>query len=117
MVMIDNLQRLGIDYHFREEIESILCSLSENDNAISCIHVVALRFRLLREHGYYASPDVFNSFKDKEGRFKLQLTADIKGLMSLYESSKLSTGEDILDEVNDFASKNLIVQWNSLNPI
>ena len=56
MVMIDNLQRLGIDYHFREEIESILCSLSENDNAISCIHVVALRFRLLREHGYYASP-------------------------------------------------------------
>lgn len=52
---------------------------------------------------------MFNSFKDKEGRFKLQLTTDIKGLMSLYESSKLSTeGEDILDEVNDFASKNLI---------
>ncbi|KAJ8622295.1 hypothetical protein MRB53_030824 [Persea americana] len=116
MVMIDNLQRLGIDYHFREEIESILCSLSENDNAISCIHVVALRFRLLREHGYYASPDVFNSFKDKEGRFKLQLTADIKGLMSLYESSKLSTGEDILDEVNDFASKNLIASMEFIEP-
>nr|AFQ20808.1 S-(+)-linalool synthase [Cinnamomum osmophloeum] len=117
MVMIDNLQRLGIDYHFREEIESILCSLSENDDAISSIHDVALRFRLLREHGYYASPDVFNSFKDKEGRFKLQLTTDIKGLMSLYESSKLSTeGEDILDEVNDFASKNLIASMEFIEP-
>ncbi|XXG83149.1 hypothetical protein AAC387_Pa10g0971 [Persea americana] len=37
--------------------------------------------------------------------------------MSLYESSKLSTeGEDILDEVNDFASKNLIASMEFIEP-
>lgn len=57
--VIDALQRLGIDYHFQHEIDAIL---QRQQYAISAprfgdgeidLHKVALRFRLLRQHGYY----------------------------------------------------------------
>lgn len=48
--------------------------------------------------------DVFNNFKNKEGRFKSELGTDIKGLMALYEASHLSIkGEDILDQAADYS--------------
>lgn len=59
--MIDHLQRLGIDYHFSEEIESFISSeynnlhCGNNGGNGSSIYDVSLTFRLLREHGYYVS--------------------------------------------------------------
>ena len=54
---------------------------------------------------------------DEEGRFKLQLSTDIKGMMSLYEASKLAIeGEDIIGEANDFATKNLIAFVKLMEP-
>ncbi|KAL6201059.1 hypothetical protein ACLB2K_024774 [Fragaria x ananassa] len=85
--MIDAVQRLGIDYHFQQEIDEILHNQMSIVSACDDLHEVALRFRLLRQHGYFVPEDVFNNFKNSKGKFKQVLGEDIKGLMSLYEAS------------------------------
>lgn len=111
LVAVDALQRLGIDYHFQEEIDSILkrhyMETTYFSSRYECRDLleVSLAFRLLRQEGYYVPTDVFESFKDKAGIFEVMLKQDIKGLMSLYEASQLSIdGEDILEEAANFSS-------------
>ncbi|XP_068667823.1 (3S,6E)-nerolidol synthase 1-like [Aristolochia californica] len=110
-VLIDKLQRLGIDYHFRDEIEQLLPLIHDNvgdDDAHHGLLFAALSFRLLRQCGYYVSTSVFNRFRDRDGRFKTQLSEDIAGMLALYEASFLSLeGEDMLDEARKFSSSYL----------
>ncbi|KAM1959644.1 hypothetical protein FF1_005093 [Malus domestica] len=109
--MIDAVQRLGLDYHFEEEIDQILqkqhiisSTTAHGAHHPTDLHEVALRFRLLRQHGYFVSDDVFNNFKNREGNFNQMLREDIKGLMSLYEASQLSIeGEVVLEEAGKFS--------------
>ena len=57
--LIDNLQRLGVAYHFDDEINNILGSIyrsSNNQRKRDNLYATALEFRLLREHGYHSSP-------------------------------------------------------------
>ncbi|KAJ8761647.1 hypothetical protein K2173_004423 [Erythroxylum novogranatense] len=105
LVLVDAIQRLGIDHHFQEEIEAILESHHKlfSSHVDNNLHEAALRFRLLRQQGYHVSAGVFNNFKDEEGKFHQNLSADIQGLMGLYEASQLSVGEDILDEANGYS--------------
>jgi len=55
---IDSVQRLGVSYHFQEEInqalEQIYYTFTENItvNEYSDYHFIALLFRLLRQQGY-----------------------------------------------------------------
>ncbi|KAG2689685.1 hypothetical protein I3760_09G150300 [Carya illinoinensis] len=103
--MIDAVQRLNIDYHFQEEIEAILQrqyvkyithgEYGHHDE----LHVVALRFRLLRQQGYYVAPDVFNKFKDEEGQFNKELTSQLN-----------IEGEYVLDEAGKFC-EHLLNAW------
>lgn len=57
--MIDGIQRLGIDHCFKEEIEAILkeqytiMATHHYFDTKCSLHEVALRFRLLRQHGYF----------------------------------------------------------------
>nr|AIC76501.1 terpene synthase [Prunus campanulata] len=110
--MIDAVQRLGIDHHFQEEIDQILqkqhliitSGSAHGADHHSDLHEVAVRFRLLRQQGYFVPDDVFNKFKESEGSFKKMLSEGIQGLMSLYEASQLSIeGEDTLDEAGQFS--------------
>uniref|UniRef100_A0A6N2L7C7 Isoprene synthase, chloroplastic n=1 Tax=Salix viminalis TaxID=40686 RepID=A0A6N2L7C7_SALVM len=111
--LIDTLQRLGLSYHFVDEIESILKSLFDenhiqNTKTANDLYATALEFRLLRQHGYKVPQEVFNQFKDEQGSFRAWLHDDLKGMLYLYEASHLLVeGESILDDARDFATKNL----------
>nr|QWQ79342.1 TPS65 [Juglans sigillata] len=118
--MINAIQRLGIDYHFEEDIDAILKEQYAKYIALGdCgqnLHEVALRFRLLRQRGYYVPADVFNNFKNREGKFDKELDNDINGLMSLFEASQLSIeGEGTLDEARSFCEQ-LLNAWQIRHP-
>ncbi|KAI4299824.1 hypothetical protein L6164_033249 [Bauhinia variegata] len=107
--LIDDIRRLGLSYHFEKEITQALDRFVSfewcHGNNINTLHQAALSFRLLREHGYSVSPDIFQSFREDKGGFKSCLTKDVKGMLSLYEASFLGfEGEFILDEAKSFAT-------------
>ncbi|NP_001310688.1 terpene synthase 5 [Ricinus communis] len=110
---VNCLCRLGVSYHFESEIIEQLSHifislpkiLEENDYSL---YILTLLFRVLRQHGYKMPCDVFNKFKDSNGEFKKCMTADVRGLLSLYEATFLSVhGEDILDEALAFTRQHL----------
>ncbi|KAI5333400.1 hypothetical protein L3X38_023531 [Prunus dulcis] len=109
--LIDAIQRLGVAYHFEREIEEALERIhgtTYHDNYDGDLHSVALGFRLLRQHGYNVSSDIFNQFKDANGNFKESLTANVSGMLSLYEATHLRVhGEDILEEALVFITAHL----------
>lgn len=64
--VVDCILRLGIEYHFEEEIEAILQRQYKMliDSDYQCcddedLNLVALRFRLLRQQGYHVSSGNF----------------------------------------------------------
>uniref|UniRef100_A0A5B7BT67 Putative (3S)-linalool/(E)-nerolidol synthase n=1 Tax=Davidia involucrata TaxID=16924 RepID=A0A5B7BT67_DAVIN len=121
LIMIDAIQRLGIDYYFQNEIEAVLhrqymATDTHHVDNFNNLYEASLRFRLLRQQGYNVPADVFNNFKGKKGMFKEKLSKDIKGLMGLYEASHLSVeGEAILDEAADFSRQLLNAGMTHLN--
>lgn len=62
MFLVDSLQHLGIDHHFKEEIDNMLSEILGSEFSCSSLHEVALRFRLLREHGHWVSPGISSSY-------------------------------------------------------
>ncbi|XP_021754772.1 (-)-germacrene D synthase-like [Chenopodium quinoa] len=113
LVFIDDIIRLGVAYHFEDEIEDIFQKFYDKFYADGCyeddLHYVSLRFRLLRQHGFNVSCDVFENFKCEDKSFKDCLASDVQGLLSLYEASYLDVhGEKILDEARTFATTHLI---------
>ncbi|KAG5601086.1 hypothetical protein H5410_032456 [Solanum commersonii] len=109
LVLIDTMQRLGVAYHFNNEIETSIQNIfdasQQNDDNL---YVVSLRFRLVRQQGHYMSSNVFKKFTEQDGKFKEMLTNDVKGLLSLYEASHLRVrDEEILEEALTFTTTHL----------
>lgn len=54
---IDVLQRLGVDYHFNNEIKNMLDNVynTQTSNLKNSLYATSLKFRLLRQHGYNIS--------------------------------------------------------------
>ncbi|KAG5555550.1 hypothetical protein RHGRI_006257 [Rhododendron griersonianum] len=81
--MIDDLQRLGVSYHFEEDIKRVLENISNDSCNIDWnkedLHGTALKFRLMRQHGYNIPPASYLCVE----------------------------GESTLDEARDFATKHL----------
>ncbi|KAL3618154.1 hypothetical protein CASFOL_038475 [Castilleja foliolosa] len=126
LVLIDTFERLGIAYHFHQEIEEqlerIFKSYSENENTEEQLHhdlfITSLQFRLLRQHLLCISSSVFNKFIGEDNKFKESLIDDIKGLLSLYEAAHHRVhGEPNLDEAVTFTTyhlnRRLVEQLNS----
>ncbi|KAH0753100.1 hypothetical protein KY285_006248 [Solanum tuberosum] len=112
LVLVDALQRMGIENHFQEEIQSILQKEYEQSACFLKYQTpfdVSLCFRLLRQQGYHVSADVFKNFKNNDdGTFGLKLSQDVNGLIGLYEASQLCVeGEYILEEIANFSVDHL----------
>uniref|UniRef100_A0A0E0DCP4 Terpene synthase n=1 Tax=Oryza meridionalis TaxID=40149 RepID=A0A0E0DCP4_9ORYZ len=119
MNLVDSIQHLGIVHLFQEQIEDALMSIHESEFRRSSLYEVALRFRLLREHGFWVPPDAFNKFKGDDGRFRNEIANDPRGLLSLYNAAHLLIhGEPELEEAISFAREQLklMSQDNVLNP-
>lgn len=54
--LVDTLERLGLDYHYEKEIDDLLCSIRDDAGEDCDVRTTALRFYLLRKHGYHVSP-------------------------------------------------------------
>ncbi|KAL4354472.1 hypothetical protein GQ457_06G022430 [Hibiscus cannabinus] len=110
--LIDEVQRLGVAYHFQKEIEDALqiihlhhCNHTQIDDDL---YTTAVRFRLLREHGFHVDSETLNKFKDEEGDFKKSLISDVKGMLQLYEAEHFQLhGEIILGEALSFTNFHL----------
>ena len=54
--LVDTLQRIGVDYHYKKEINDLLCSIyNDEDGGSDDLYITSLRFYLLRKHGYTIS--------------------------------------------------------------
>ncbi|PIA45591.1 hypothetical protein AQUCO_01600063v1 [Aquilegia coerulea] len=117
---IDVVQRLGLGDYYKEEIKRALDNefIKNNQWSDDDLYTSSLRFRLLRQHGYDVSQDVFNKFKDEWGALKMCLCDDVKGMLSLYEASYLGLeGEDFMDELKAFTTKHLkALKGSTINP-
>ncbi|XP_073127813.1 terpene synthase 10-like isoform X2 [Henckelia pumila] len=106
--LIDDLQKMGICYHFEEEIKKVLTSIYNTrykSKKTEDLYSMALQFRLLRQHGFLLFQEIFDCFKNEEGDFNPCLGEDTKGLLQLYEASHLLTeGEETLEAAKEFAT-------------
>nr|T1RRJ4.1 RecName: Full=(-)-endo-fenchol synthase, chloroplastic; Short=Alpha fenchol synthase; Short=LsFENS; AltName: Full=Alpha pinene synthase; AltName: Full=Limonene synthase; Flags: Precursor [Lavandula stoechas]AGN72801.1 alpha fenchol [Lavandula stoechas] len=111
---IEDLNNLGISYLFKDKITQILNHIynehrcfHNNEAEESDLYFTALGFRLLRQHGFKVSQEVFDCFKnEKYTNFKASLAGDTKGLLQLYEASfLLREGEDTLELARKFSTK------------
>jgi (-)-germacrene D synthase len=108
MHLVDAVQRLGIEHLFEVEIDSALSDIHGSEFSGSSLHEVALRFRLLREHGLWVSPDVFQKFKAKDGSFKEDITTEPNALLCLYNAAYTFNHKELeLEEAISFARHHL----------
>ncbi|KAL5731035.1 hypothetical protein ACHQM5_003798 [Ranunculus cassubicifolius] len=120
LILVDKLQHLAIDYHFKDEIHSILKShykiLANGGSEMVCCSCVSLGFRLLRQNGYPVSTDVFQRLTDSKGGFIEELKYDLGGMMGLYQAAQFGIdGEGILDQASTFTKTNLVGVLPCLN--
>ncbi|WCJ43586.1 Terpene synthase 5 [Euphorbia peplus] len=119
---INLLCRLGVSYHFEDEINEQLNSiftilpklLEDNDYELSTL---ANLFRVLRQYGYKMSSDVFKKFKGIDGEYTEEIANDVKGIICLYEACFLAIpGENILDDALAFTRKHLKILAENSSP-
>nr|WNI01961.1 terpene synthase [Psidium guajava] len=101
--LIDSMTKMGLSNLFDNEIKEALETVASTKNFPMEGHVYAsaLRFRLLRQHGYVVSQDELRSFKEGSNT----LTSNIEVMIELLEASHLALeGEHILDEAKAFST-------------
>ncbi|KAH7536670.1 hypothetical protein FEM48_Zijuj03G0009100 [Ziziphus jujuba var. spinosa] len=112
LCMVDSLERLGIDRHFREEIKTVLdetyrCWLLEDENIFLDSVTCAMAFRILRLNGYDVSSEPLTQFSEDHifnylgGHMK-----DISTILELYRASQfiIHPNESILEKQNFWTS-------------
>ncbi|PIM97483.1 5-epiaristolochene synthase [Handroanthus impetiginosus] len=114
--LIDTVERLGISYHFENEIEKILQLFVElrtnnyEDEAYD-LYTVSIHFRVFRQHGHRMSSDTYSNiyiYIRMSENSKKALKSDPKGLLNLYDAAHMRIhGEEILEDALVFATSSL----------
>nr|UMW72399.1 putative (+)-alpha pinene synthase [Pinus nigra subsp. laricio]UMW72406.1 putative (+)-alpha pinene synthase [Pinus nigra subsp. laricio] len=121
--MVDNVERLGIDRHFKQEINSALDHVysywSETgigrgrESGVTDLNSTSLGLRTLRLHGYTVSSDVLENFINEKGQFAcsaVQTEAEIRGILNLFRASLIAfPGEKIMEGAEIFSTTYLKV--------
>ncbi|PON36743.1 Squalene/phytoene synthase [Parasponia andersonii] len=122
--LINSIRKLGLTLHFEKEVKGALgrisCSNFYNNKSPVIgkdLYLTSIYFRLLRQHGYQVSQDIFRSFNMDKNVVRQKIApADTKVMLELLEASYLAIeGEDILDEAKAFAEENLKITAISSN--
>ncbi|WCJ20207.1 Ent-kaurene synthase chloroplastic [Euphorbia peplus] len=108
--ILDNLKKLGIDRHFKKEIDTILDDLYRlwiqgSDEIFSDTEYCAMSFRLLRLNGYEVSSEVLTNYDRKENVLHSH-NNDTKSVLELYKASQntIFQIEPILDKIKEWTS-------------
>ncbi|KAF5477229.1 hypothetical protein F2P56_003892 [Juglans regia] len=109
LCMVDSLERLGIDKHFRKEINSVLEEtyrywLQGEEEIFLDAATCALAFRMLRVNGYDVSSDPFSQLSEKD-HFSSTLEGylkDIGAVLELFRASEIiiHREESVLEKQN-----------------
>lgn len=116
--MVDSIERLGIDRHFKTEIKSALDYVHSywSENGIGCgresvdsdLNSTALGLRTLRLHGYPISAGVLEHFKDEMGQFassSIQTEGKMRSILNLFRASLVAfPNEKILEDAEIFCT-------------
>ncbi|CDP03636.1 unnamed protein product [Coffea canephora] len=115
---IDRLQRLGISRYFKPEIEECIDYVHRywtekgicwaRNTHVYDIDDTAMAFRLLRQHGYTVSADVFRNFEKDGGFFAFagQSNQAVTGMYNLYRACQVMfPGEEVLADARKFSSE------------
>ncbi|XVF87636.1 hypothetical protein PTKIN_Ptkin18bG0136100 [Pterospermum kingtungense] len=122
--LIDMIRKLGLPNLFAEETKKALQAVASdlknrkiNGEEEEDLYATALRFRILRLHGYEVSPDVFNVFLDEKSEFSASKCTEIKGVLELFEASYRGfEGENVLDKAKAFSTETLRSVYATLDP-
>ncbi|XP_065879754.1 terpene synthase 6, chloroplastic-like [Euphorbia lathyris] len=111
--MLDNLKKLGIDRHFKEEFDTVLDDVYRSwtkgsDEIFLNTECCAMTFRLLRLNGYQVSSDVLSDYDNKEHLLH-SYNNDTKSILELYKASQTSIFqiEPILDRIQQWTASHL----------
>ncbi|KAK1429354.1 hypothetical protein QVD17_11562 [Tagetes erecta] len=112
--LVDDLQRLGISYHFEAEIRSSLEVIydsyfkTHDKWSTMDLNLKSLGFRLLRQHGYHVPQEIFQNYKNETQTLKPHSLEYTMGMLNLYEACYHSFEEEsVLDDARDFTTKYL----------
>ncbi|KAH9306224.1 hypothetical protein KI387_010628, partial [Taxus chinensis] len=117
--MVDNVERLGIDRHFQNEIKSALDYVyrywddergigSGRDSPCTDLNTTALGLRILRLHRYGVSSDALHHFNGKDewilNAYGEPKVKEIKTILNLFRASIIPfPRERVMDEAKAFA--------------
>eukprot|EP00253_Pinus_taeda_P013742 PITA_13742 len=112
--MVDSIERLGIDRHFKMEIKSALDYVHSywSEKGIGCgresgvtdLNSTALGLRTLRLHGYPVSSSVLEEFKDEKGQFAascIQTEGEVRSILNLFRASLVAFPNEKVMEDNE----------------
>ncbi|XP_031283362.1 ent-kaur-16-ene synthase, chloroplastic-like [Pistacia vera] len=109
LFMVESLESLGIDQHFKNEIRRVLdetyrCWLQGEEEILLDPATCAMAFRLLRVNGYNVSSDPLTKFSEEDQFFRSLggYLNDLSAVLELYKASQIMIHPDelILEKQN-----------------